>query len=131
MSVWDDHEISDAVVAILSELPMRSPNHHFGRPYLTAYQIAIELERRYPAAFVALGNNAGGADSGLPTSVPQRLARELSQRIKHDAGFPVEGADLSTLNISDLNFDRHNGAQLPSSRTRGEPLSMFRSRRPI
>jgi len=128
MSVWDDHEMTDAVVGILSALPLREPDHHFGRPWLTAYQLSVEVERLHPEAFAAFGDNPGGAGSGSPFSVPQRLARELSGRIKNDPLLPIEGADLCTLRVGTLTFVRGNGEIVESSQSGSDPLAMFRYR---
>jgi hypothetical protein len=42
MSVWVDHTVEAKVIAVLTDVPLAAPGHHFGRPYMTAYQLAIE-----------------------------------------------------------------------------------------
>ena len=34
---------------MLAELSYNEADHHFGRPFLTAYQLAILFKERYPA----------------------------------------------------------------------------------
>jgi hypothetical protein len=54
MSVWADHEVENKVLAILSDVHLVNDYHHFGRPYMTAYQLAINLDARYPEVKTAL-----------------------------------------------------------------------------
>ncbi len=45
MSDWDNLKLEDKIVEVL-DIPIRSdrdPNHHFGRPFMTPYQIAIRF----------------------------------------------------------------------------------------
>lgn len=119
VSVWDQFDVTGKILAILEESPIRAPGHHFGRPWLTAYQITTALEARHPETYAALAG---------PDSAHQRVARQLSERIKNDPDFPIEGADLSTVRIHTLMFERVGGEPVPSSVSGGRPLSMFRSR---
>ena len=64
MSIWEEHRIEERVTAILSDVNAYQPDHHFGRPYLTAYQLAIALDRIAPQARQALGSPVGGEGIG-------------------------------------------------------------------
>ena len=44
-SQWDQHQIEGRLTAIFAEVHYVQPEHHFGRPYLSAYQLAIEFAR--------------------------------------------------------------------------------------
>ena len=48
MSFWQQHGIEEKVISILRDVPDTAEGHHIGRPYLTAYQIAIEFAERHP-----------------------------------------------------------------------------------
>ncbi len=126
MSVWVDHTVEAKVIAVLTDVPLAAPAHHFGRPYMTVYQLAIELHRRYPQVAGALGQPLGGAGIGQHNSLAQYLARELSRRINNDPSFPVEGAFLSNQDMHALVFDSSEGPLASSLTTSGLDLSMFR-----
>ena len=128
--MWDQHNIGLLVVNILADVPLNNPDgHHFGRPYMSAYQLAIELERRYPDAYQAIGKDVGGTGAGQST-LAQYLALQLSRQIR-DRGVqhPVEGAFLTNVDVIDFRFRRDNGDEVRSSLTgTGFDLSMFRLR---
>lgn len=45
MSVWEEQHVEDAVVDALNAAHLNNPHgHHFGRPYVTAYQLAMAVE---------------------------------------------------------------------------------------
>jgi len=64
MSVWDECEVEGKITYILRETPYQEA-HHFGRPYLSAYQLTIAVDRRWPEVRSALGNlSVGGLGTG-------------------------------------------------------------------
>jgi len=127
MSLWQEHDIESKVLAILQEAPEAAEGHHLGRPFLTAYQIAIEFNRRHPEVVAALGLPVGGAGTGQHNSLAQYLAKQLSDRVR-DGRMPVEGGFLSNLHLNDITFN--NGDSLITSSLTGTnfTLSMFRLR---
>ncbi len=40
MTLWQELDIAEKVIRILRDVP-NATDHHLGRPFLTAYQIAI------------------------------------------------------------------------------------------
>ncbi len=127
MSVWQEHEVQDRVLAILGDVPI--DNHHFRRPYTTAYQLAIEVQRQHPDISEALGVPLGGAGVGERTSLAQYLAGELSKRIRAQRDFPVEGAFLSGKDEVEIRYRGPDGGDVVSSLTgSGWALSMYRLR---
>ena len=48
MHYWKELDIENKVTKILKDAPNALKDHHLGQPFLTAYQIAIEFEKRYP-----------------------------------------------------------------------------------
>lgn len=126
MSQWSQHDLTSKIVEILSDV---SGEHHFGRPYLTAYQLAIELHRRYPNMVQAIGLPLGGAGTGQRTSLAQYLARELSRQIKAQGNYPVEGALLASSDLAELVYQAPDGTTVTSTLAdAGFDLSMFRLR---
>ena len=115
--MWSDLDLTDAVANILRDVHLNNPRgHHFGRPYITAYQIAIELEIRYLEVFEVIGKQIGGKGTGEHTSVTQYIANQLSKRINADpSGFPVEGIFMSNENVMDMLFTRSDGTLIQSS----------------
>ena len=47
MSVWGEHAVEGKIIRILRETPYQEA-HHFGRPYLSAYQLAIAVAAAGP-----------------------------------------------------------------------------------
>ena len=129
LSIWAEHQIEDRVVQVLQDVPSVNKTHHFGRPYISAYQLAIEFHRRFPTVAQALGYSVGGAGIAQRNSLAQYLAHELSGRIRREPGFPVEGAFVSNQDVVSIEFRSPDGGTLTSSLTdSGWDLSMFRIR---
>ena len=131
MSFWDEHDLDDKVLEALRDVTIVNPGgHHFGRPYMTAYQLALKLDRLHSEVKDALGVDVGGAGTGSRNSLAQYLARELSVRIKRNGdSYPVEGAFLSNNHVRSLTYDGPEGEPVTSSLTgTGFDLSLFRLR---
>ncbi len=131
MSVWEQQGIEATVVSALQGVHLNNlGGHHFGRPYVTAYQLAIKVHAANPQIAAALGVTVGGAGIGSRTSLAQYLARELSRRIKADPdGYPVEGAFVSNEHVTSVQYRDTEGNAITSSLTgTGYDLSLFRVR---
>ena len=131
MSVWGEQGVQAAVLEALHELGTdEDVGHHFGRPYVTAYQLAIAVQAAHPEIAAVLGVTVGGRGTGAPNSLAQYLARELSGRIKRDGDdYPVEGAFISNEHLTALTYLDTNGQPITSSLTgSGYDLSLFRAR---
>jgi hypothetical protein len=101
MSVRENVGVEDAVLEALRSTHRNNPGgHHFGAPYLTAYQLAIKVNTARPDIATALGVAVGGKGTGAHSSLAQYLARELSRRIKSDADDPVAGAFVSNEHLT-------------------------------
>ena len=120
MSKWEDYNFEEKVITIISNVPY-DQSHHFGRPYLTPYQIAIEFAERYPDDFKSLGLVIGGAGADVQVSLTSYIANQLSTRIKNGPMPHIEGAFLSNQHIRDIEFidDIH------SANCDQDTLSMF------
>ena len=128
MSFWQKHEIEAKVINILRDVPDSAKEHHMGRLFLTAYQIAIEFARRYPDIVKELGWPVGGEGTGKRNTLAQYLARWLSQLVKDNPRGQIEGGFLSNQHLDDIRFD-NSGEIIHSSLTgSGYTLSMFRLR---
>lgn len=131
MSKWVEHDMENRIITILSEVPINSPGGHaFGRPFLTAYQVAIGFARRWPEVADAIGKPVGGVGSGQHDTLAQYIANQLSRRIR-DAhnDHPVEGAFISNQDVREFLFDGADGGAMASSSAGGTAdLSMYRLR---
>lgn len=124
-SKWQQYGIEKKLLSILRELPENSGEHHFGQPFLTAYQIAIEFAQRHPEIVAELGYPVGGAGVGTSYSLANYLAKQLSDRVR-DERIPVDGVFLSNAHLHAVTFD-HNEELITSSLTGTNfTLSMFR-----
>lgn len=127
MSQWDNLGIQACVEAILAGVP--ESGHHFGgRPFVTAYQIAIEFAHAYPQQFELLRKEVGGKDTGVRHSVSQYLANELSRKIQAGQIVNIEGAFLSNRHINKLSFQNAPRDVESSISGNQAALSMFRLR---
>ena len=126
MSFWEENNIEDRILDILADV--EDEGHHFGRPFLTAYQLAIEFADRNPNIVARLGKQVGGAGTGEHTSIAQYLALELSRQIRDNPGYPVEGAFISNRYVRELSYNRGNETIMSSIEGMRYSLSMFRLR---
>lgn len=126
MSTWSDLDLEHKVLEILRDVPLSPTQHHLGRPFLTAYQLAIEFARRYSEHARRIGLPIGGAEIGQRNSLAQYIAAQLSRCIKHGELPQIEGALLGNLHLLDISF-RSTNESIHSSLTQTEySLSMFR-----
>jgi hypothetical protein len=124
MTIWNRHDIGNKVLAIL-DVRSHQPNHHFGRPFLTPYQIAIEFKRRHPADCQQIGKPVGGKDTGQQNSIAQYIAQQLSRRIKAGDLPNVEGRFLNRQHLFALKYE-DGGGTIESSSMHSYDLSMYR-----
>ena len=126
MSLWQDLKIKDRIVEILSEITYADPTHHFGIPFLTAYQLAILIDERYSEIRQTLGLPIGGSGVGEHNSLAQYLAKELSTRIRSGEIQDIQGAFLSNRKLQDISFT-YGSDGITSSLTSSQfDLSMYR-----
>jgi hypothetical protein len=129
MSVWESEQVEERIIAILNDVPGAHGTHHFGPPYVSAYQLAIEMERRHPEVRTALGYPLGGAGVGERNSLAQYLAKQLSDRIKANPTHPVQGSFITNEDLIELVYRDPEGRRLVSTLTdSGYDLSLFRLR---
>ena len=115
MSYWKNLDFENRIRQLLSAaVYIPQPNHHFNRPFMTAYQIAIEFNNVYPSVAIAMGYQVGGVGINQKVSLSQYIGRELSQRIKSGEIIDIEGAFLSNSYITQFAFN-NNGIPLTSS----------------
>ena len=124
-SVWEENELERKVVEVLSGVTCDS-SHHFGRPFLTAYQLAILVKDRFPDTFSLLGYPLGGRGAGVRYSFTSYLARQLSQKIKDRAITNIEGRFLSNVQLLDIEFNDDGESVVSSLTDSQDDLSMFR-----
>jgi hypothetical protein len=121
-SAWEKYRLEEKILRIL-DIESYDPDHHFERPFLTAYQIAILFKNMYAETYARLNMPLGGKGTGIHHSLAQYLARMLSQHIKNDSLPNVEGRFLQMSNISHLEFDDFGESVEASSLS---DLSMYR-----
>jgi hypothetical protein len=95
--------------------------HHFGRPFMTAYQIAIEFRMQNPIYQPSLP--VGGLGAGPGQSLAQHLALLLSHGISTGQIVDIQGAFLSNAHLTSLQF---NGGIVSSLTGTNRGVSMFR-----
>lgn len=106
MSKWESTGIRERVLEVLEAVKSDRPEHRFGTPFLTAYQIAIAVESTPREAGAQawterLDLPLGGKGTGVHYSLSQYIARQLSQV----EDVMVEGLFLSAQHIKSLQFE--------------------------
>ena len=127
MSIWDEFSIESRIRQILdvaSRDTSRDKSHHFGRPFLTAYQIAIAFVEAHPKDAERIGKPVGGKGT-RKDSLAQYLAWQLSRRIKSGELSGIEGRFLHRQYLLSLEYDSDAGI-VESSLGQASDLSMFR-----
>ncbi len=123
-ALWDELQLEDKIFQILS-VESHNPDHHFGRPFLTPYQIAISFKSLFPNDFVRIGKPVGGKGTGQQDSLAQYFALELSRRINNGSIQNIEGRFLHRKHLVTLQYD-DEGSVVESSAMQAYDLSMFR-----
>ncbi|MBC8492794.1 MAG: hypothetical protein H8D43_03330 [Chloroflexi bacterium] len=114
--------------ANFEDVPDAVSEHHSGRPFLTAYQPAIEFARRHADDAAELGFPIGGVGTGQRNSLAQYLAGQLFRNIQDGRLPDIEGGILSNQHLNGISFDV-DGEVIHSSLTGTDfTLSMFRLR---
>jgi len=101
---WETHDFDGKITAILEDFASEDPGHHLGRPFVTAYQIAIEFDHRHADIVKKLRYQVGGSGIGEHKSLAQYIAKQLSQRIKAKKITHIEGALISQRNVQTIRF---------------------------
>ena len=124
-SRWSQHDVEGKIRMLLSmQVYNDRPDHHLGRPFVTAYTLAIMFAREYPTTFNELGMAIGGRGSDVGISLPQYIANQLSRRITNNQICDIEGGFLSDIDTMSLSID-NNGEVITSSVNQ---VSIFRLR---
>ena len=123
-SLWDELQLEDKIFQILS-VESHNPDHHFGRPFLTPYQIAISFKSLFPDDFARIGKPVGGKGTGQQDSLAQYFALELSRRISNGSIQNIEGRFLHRKHLITLQYE-DEGKVVESSAMQAYDLSMFR-----
>jgi len=129
MPLWDELDIETKILTILDVSP-HVEEHHFGRPFLTPYQIAIAFREEHPSEFARMGMPLGGKGTGQRDSLAQYIGRELSRRIKSGQITDIEGRFLHRAHLHSLEYDAGDMI-IASSAERAYDLSMYRRRDPM
>jgi len=103
----NDEDRLQAVLRILSNVPEYAPGHHMGRPFLSAYQIAIRFAEQFPDDPDVIRLPVGGAGIGVTDSLAKSLAHFLSVQIKGGEN-RVEGGFISHDNLRQMTFTNGN-----------------------
>lgn len=131
MSLRHQHGMEARVRAVLNGVHLNVPGgHHFGRPYISSYQIAIALDAEDPQLKHVLGKEVGGAGIGSHTSLAQYIGNELSKQIKaQSTDHFAEGAFLSNERIQAVIYRGADGQEVESSLVgTGYDMAVFRIR---
>ena len=122
MSKWDKFSVETKIREIL-KATSHNRNHHFGRPFLTSYQIAISFADSHPREAANIAKPVGGKGAGPQDSLAKYFALQLSKRIKSGELTDIEGRFLHGRYLESLKYSSHVG-KIEASTVQGH--SMFR-----
>lgn len=105
MSDWQQYFLQDKIVQILSAVPEYKLEHHFERPYLSAYQIAIRIAEQHPTEFAQMERLIGGSGTGEQNSLAWYIADQLSKRINSGEITNIQGGFIRTDYLIDVAFN--------------------------
>ena len=131
VSLWEQHRMEERVRRVLEDVHLNNPQgHHFGRPYLSSYQIAIALDAEDPGLKHGLGKPVGGSGTGAHNSLAQYIGGELSRQIKVQGELHyAEGAFLSNERVQAIAYRGADGSQVLSSLVGTDfDMALFRMR---
>ena len=126
MSNWKHYNMTEKIIEILSDISDNDPGHHLSPPFLTAYQIAIEFNRRHKSIVNELEYEVGGKGTGRHVSLSQYIARSLSSIVKSDPQGPIKGGFLSSDNVHEISYSNDDNLVVSSLTDARLPLSIFR-----
>ena len=116
----------DDLQRILENCPEYEDAHHLGRPFMSAYQIAIRFAEEHPTHDLVRTLPLGGEGTGTHQSLAQRIALFLSRAIRDDTAGDIEGGFISHECVEDFRF-RHGDDQVRVSTLRtANAHSIFR-----
>jgi len=88
---WQHYNFETTIREILTNVHYTNPEHHFGRPFLTAYQVAIAFAEKAPEVVAELDIEIGGKGIGKHTSLAQYIAQRYRRRSRTEAS-PISRA---------------------------------------
>ena len=100
--------------AILADCREYESHHHLGRPFMSAYQIAIRFANDHPQHPLVTTLDVGGRGRGPHHSLAWHIARFLSAAIKHGRAADIEGGFIPHDLIGDLWFEYRDREVRPS-----------------
>jgi len=122
MSIWDRFGMNEKISHSL-DVQSHEPGHHFGRPFMTPYQIALRFDELYHQDVREIGKPIGGKGTGQYDSLAQYIADQLSKRIADERVTNVEGKFLYRKYLTTLQYD---SGDVEASTGQSYDLSMFR-----
>lgn len=123
-SQWDEHNLTDLVRQILRSADLDA-KYSTGRAFLTTYQIAIELQRRFPQVVANLNVAMGGSGQGS-YALTTYLARWLPDRITNRGVTDIELRFLAPKHLKTLEFDDDGTVVVATTHQAGFGSTMFR-----
>ena len=122
MSIWQRYAIEPRIREILASVPY--DGHHFGRAFLSAYQIAIAFEQLHTHDASLIAKPVGGKDAGRHDSLAKYFANQISKRISNGTLTGIEGRYLNGRFLKSLQYN--NRSKTVASSLGEANMSMFR-----
>ena len=88
-----NHEDLETIRQILANCREYEEGHHMGRPFMSAYQIAIRFSELRPNHAAVLRLPIGGVGVEVKQSLTQRIALFLSSEIRSGCGADTHSSD--------------------------------------
>ena len=115
-SYWSRHDFHGKIVGVLRRYPGK---------FLTAYQLAIEIEQNYRRGVDYPDYPVGGEGSGSSQTLTQYIANQLPYRIEIDPS-DIEMARLSHSHIGQIVFSNEGKEIRASTISSWDSQAIFR-----
>jgi hypothetical protein len=118
MSKWEQFQFASRIEQLLKGFPT---DNRVGYQFLTPYQIALALVKKYPDIAGEYGQKVGGKGSNVTDSLAKYVADQLAKEKSPN----VEIAFLSSDHLTQLTYENN---VVSSTRGRPEGETLFRYR---
>ncbi len=126
MSFWQEHDLTSKIETILGKFHPNIAGKDFGKPYVSAYQIAFEFAREYSGIMQLSGYEVGGKDTDDRNSLALFIARELSTRIRTNQVTSIDCVFLAYKDIEALNYSYMGTTMVSNIGETAFDLALFR-----
>ena len=127
ISLWDENDLGRKIEELLAGVKFKA-DHHFGRLFVTPYQLAIMFKNSFPEDSKRMGYQIGEEGSGGQYSLASYLARQFSRKLEREELPNIEAGFQSNIRLSKVTLADSDGPVTSTATNSQCDLSFFRLR---